>query len=286
MPTAEQFFQDPLHFFVGLVSEPGAGKTRQAISFPRCYYVEAGDTYGLKTVLEDPKNVHLRANLIEQDCIDIENRSEAKDIFKVTDDPKNRDSIYGILAHAKELAKDKAIDTLVLDGASLLFNYKGIEIGKGAGVTDGDRWSYYRQLKNDLTWFVNSNIMPLLTRHGISVVMCLHVQRESDESKAKQTSQDADWSPMVEGSFRQLISTLPRAMIYLHQKVELRGTEQTVKYLAYCQRVKVPHVGLVPAKNAYGLPPVIDLTGKNLHDILVQSMTAAAPRAAATAVTK
>lgn len=272
MPSAEQFLKDPLHFFIGLVSEPGAGKTRQAISFPRCYYVEAGDTYGLKTILEDPANASLRANLIEQDSIDIEDRKEAKDIFKVTDDPNNRDSIYGILAHAKQLAKDKAIDTLVLDGASLLFNYKGIEIGKGTGTTDGDRWSYYRQLKNDLTWFVGSNIMPLLTRHGISVIMCLHVQREGEEAKAKQTSTDVDWAPMVEGSFRQLINTLPRAMIYLHQKVETRGTEQTVKYMAYCQRVKVPHVGLVPAKNAYSLPPTIDLTGKSLYNVLMESM--------------
>lgn len=272
MSNAEQFFKDPLNYFVGLVSEPGAGKTRQAITFPRCYYIEAGDTYGLKTVLEDPKNAALRTNLIEHDAIDIEDRKEAKDIFRATDDPNNRDSIYGILAHAKQLAKEKAIDTLVLDGASLLFNYKGIEIGKGTGATESDKWGYYRQLKNDLTWFVNSNVMPLLSRYGISVVICLHVQRESDESKAKQTSQDSDWSPMVEGGFRQLINTLPRAMIYLHQKVELKGAEQTVKFMAYCQRVKVPHIGLIPAKNAYSLPPVLDITSKNLYDILVESM--------------
>lgn len=272
MSNAIEFFKDPLHYFIGLVSEPGAGKTKQAIGFPRCYYVEAGDTYGLKTVLEDPKNSNLRKNLIEHVAIDIEDRTEAKGIFKATNDPKDRDSIYGVLSHVKQLAKEGAIDTLVLDGASLLFNYKGIEIGKGAGSTDGDRWSYYRQLKTDLTWFVNANLMPLLTRHGISVVMCLHVQREGDEAKAKQTSQDVDWSPMVEGSFRQLINTLPRAMIYLHQKVELKGTEQNVKYLAYCQRVKVPHVGLIPAKNAYGLPPVLDVTNKSLYEILQQTM--------------
>lgn len=270
--NAEQFFQNPLHYFIGLVGEPGAGKTRQAISFPKCYYIEVGDSYGLKTVLEDPKNASLRSNLVEHISLDIEDQKEAKDIFRVTDKPE-LDSIYGILNRVKQLAKEKKIETLVIDGLSFLFDYKGAQIGKGSGTGDGDRWSYYRQLKTDLTWFVNANIMPLVSRHGLSVVLCLHVQREADEQKAKRTSQDADWAPRIEGSFREAISALPRAMIYLHQKVQVNGTEQSVKYYAYCQKVKVPHVGMIPAKNAYGLSPIIDLTGRSLHQVLTEAMT-------------
>lgn len=268
--NAENFFKNPLHYFIGFVGEPGSGKTKQAIGFPKCYYVEFGDTYGLKTVLEDPKNAALRPNLIEHVSIDIENKKEAKDIFRVTDKPE-LDSIFGILNHVKQLARDKAVETLVLDGASFLCDFKGAEIGKGAGVSEGDRWSYYRQLKNDLTWFVNANVMPLLSRHGLSVILNFHVQRESDDAKMKQTTQDTDWSPRIEGSFRQSIGALPRAMIYLHQKVELRGTEQAVKYFAYCQKVKVPHVGMIPAKNAYGLAPILDVTDKSIYEILTEA---------------
>lgn len=269
--NAETFFTDPLHYFIGLVGEPGSGKTKQAISFPRNYFVEIGDTYGLKTILEDPKNTGLRKNLVEHVAIDIEKKADAKDIFRMTENPKDLDSIYGVLAHVKAMAKDKAIDTLTIDGGSFLFDFKGAEIGV-KGTTEGDKWAYYRQLKNDHTWFVNANLMPLVSRYGLSLILNLHVQRESEESKAKQTSQNMDWSPRIEGSFRQNVSALPRAMIYLHQKVETRGDQQQTKFYAYCQRVKVPHVGLIPAKNAYGLPPVIDITDKLLYDELMKAL--------------
>lgn len=270
--NAEQFFNEPLHFFIGLVGEAGSGKTKQAAGFPRNYYVEIGDTFGLKTILEDPKNKALRTNLVEYVSIDIEDKKEAKDVFAPTSDPKRRDSIYGVLAHVKELAKDKAIDTLTLDGSSFLFDYKGAEIGKGAGTTDGDRWSYYRQIKEAYTWFFNSNVMPLVSRHKLNVIVSFHAQRESEEAKAKATTRDVDWGPRVEGSFRQSVGTLPRAMIYLHQSVELRGQEQRIKYNAYCSRVKVPHVGIIPAKNSYGLPPVLEITDKSLYQILCETM--------------
>lgn len=285
MPNAEEFLKSPLRYFVGLIAEPGAGKTRAAIGFPRNYFIEVGDTYGLKTVLADPKNAALRPNLVHHQSLDIEQLKEAKEIFRTTDKPTDLNSIFGILAHVKQLAKEGAIDTVTFDGSSFLADMKGADIGKGAGSLDGDKWSYYRQLKNDLTWFMNANVMPLVSRYNLNVVLAYHVQREGDESKQKQTTRDADWAPRVEGGFRQSLSALPRAMIYLHQSVELRGTEQTIKYSAFCQRVKVPHVGLVPAKNSYGLPPVLDITNKSLYEILVQSTTAAAPRAA-TAVTK
>lgn len=270
--NAEQFFQEPLHFFIGFVGEPGSGKTRQSIAFPKCYFTEIGDTYGLKTVLEDPKNIKLRANLVHYVPLDLEDKKEAKEIFAVTSDPKRTDSIYGVMAHVKQMAQDKAIETLVLDGGSFLFDFKGAQIGKtGSGSAD-DKWAYYRQLKEDLTWFVNSNVMPMVSRHNLNVIFNFHIQRESEEAKAKQTSRDADMSPRIEGSFRQAMSALPRAMIYLHQSVEMRGTEQKLKYSAYCQRVKVPHVGLIPAKNSYGLGPVLDVTDKSIYQILVETM--------------
>ena len=266
--NAEQFFAEPLHFFLGLVGEPGSGKTKQAIGFPRNFYIEIGDTYGLKTVLEDPQNKSLRTNLTEYVSIDIEDKKEAKDIFA----PTGEGSIYTVLKRVKEMANDKAIDTLTLDGSSFLFDFKGAEVGKGAGNTEGDRWSYYRQLKEGLTWFVNSNVMPLVSRHKLNVVLCFHVQRESDEAKAKATTRNIDWSPRIEGSFRQSMAALPRAMIYLHQSIKREGEKEKTIYSAYCQRVKVPHVGLIPAKNAYGLPPALDITNKSLYQILVETM--------------
>ena len=280
MPSAKEFFEAPLRYFIGFVGEPGSGKTRQAIAFPRNYVAEIGDTHGLKTILEDKKNAALRQNLVHQVSLDIEDKKESKEIFAVTDDPKRLDSIYGVLAHVKAMAQDNAIDTFTLDGSSFLFDYKGAQIGKTVGGGDGDRWGYYRQLKEDLTWFVNANLMPLVSRYSLNVIINFHLQRESEEAKQKQTSRDSDMSPRIEGSFRQAMSALPRAMIYLHQSVKTVGTDQQVVYSAFCQRVKVPHVGLIPAKNSYGLPPMIDVTNKSLYEILVQGMTATAPRVA------
>lgn len=281
MPDAKTFFADPLRFFIALVGEPGAGKTRQAATFPKIYAISIGDSYGFKTVLEDPKNVHLRKNLIWHEALDLATKGEARDIFKVTDDPDTRTSLYGCIAHAKAMAAKGEVETLVLDGLSFLADFKGVELGKTSGNTEGDRWAYFRQLKNDLTWLMNTGIMPLVSRHKLSVVITMHLQRQDDEMKQRQASQEIDLLPRIEGGYRNAISGIPRAMIYLHQNIKVDGANQKLEYLAFCQKVRVNKLGVIPAKNDYGLPPTIDLTGKNLYDVLVQSMTAAAPRTTA-----
>lgn len=273
MPSAEEFYADPLRFFIGLVGEPGSGKTRQACTFKKIYGISIGDSYGFKTVLEDPKNARLRPNLIWHEGLDLATKGEAKDIFKVTEDPKLRSSIYGCLAHAKELAAAGEIETLCIDGFSFLADFKGVELGKASnGTTDGDKWSYFRQLKGDLTWLMNTGIMPLVSRHKLSVVLTMHLQRQDDDSKQKQTSQEIDLLPRIEGGYRQVMAAVPRAMIYLHQNLKTSGSEQTLEYLAFCQKVRVPKLGVIPAKNDYGLPASLNLTNKDLYDALTASM--------------
>lgn len=273
MPNAEEFLRGPLRYFIGLIGEPGSGKTKQSIGFPKCYVVSVGDSYGLKTVLEDPANARFRSNLVWHESMDLEDRKEAKDMFRPTEKPEDRSSIYGCLAHAKQLAKDKEIETFVLDGGSFLADFKGAELGKGSGTTEGDRWAYYRQLKTDLTWFVNANVMPLVSRYQLNVILTFHVQRQDEDDKQKQTSRDADMAPRIEGGFRQSLAGLPRAMIYLHQQVRSQGDNQVVEFKAYCQKVRVPNIGVIPAKNSYSLPPVVDLTGgKSLYDLISNSM--------------
>lgn len=273
MPSAEDFYKDPLRFFIGLVGEPGAGKTRQACTFPKIYGISIGDSYGFKTVLEDPKNIKLRPNMIWHEGLDLAAKGEAKDIFKVTEDPEQRSSIYGCLAHAKKLATTGEVETLVIDGLSFLADFKGVELGKVSGTTEGDRWAYFRQLKGDLTWLMNTGIMPLVSRHKLSVVLTMHLQRQDDDSKQKQASQEIDLLPRIEGGYRAAIAGIPRAMIYLHQNIKTTGTEQTLEYLAFCQKVRVSKLGVIPAKNDYGLPAILNLTNKNLYEVLQQSMS-------------
>ena len=144
------------------------------------------------------------------------------------------------------------IETLVLDGFSFVADFKGVEIGKGSGKTEGDKWSYYRQLKGDLTWLVDSSIMTLISRHKLNIVLTMHLHRQTDEDKQKQTSQDVDLLPRIEGGYRQVIAALPRALIYLHEKtikVETQSASVTPsEYLAFCRRVRVPRIGVIPAK--------------------------------------
>lgn len=278
MPNAEQFFAEKLCYFTGLAGEPGSGKTRQAVTFPKFYGISIGDSYGIKTVLDDPLNKQFRNNLVWHEGLDLAVKSEAKEIFRITEDPKQRTSLYGCLAHVRELKKDNAIESVILDGMSFLSDFKGAELSKPGASSDGDKWAYYRQLKADLIWLTNTAIMPLVSRHGLNVVLTMHIQRQDDDTKAKQASQDVDLQPRIEGSYRTALSGIPRAMIYLHQHLETKGTETVLKYLAFCSKTKASRLGVIPAKNDYGLPPMIDVTGKNLYDLLVQSMTAAAPR--------
>jgi hypothetical protein len=270
MPDAKHFFSEPIHYIVALVGEPGSGKTRAALSFPSCYVI-CCDPAGIE-ILKEPSNASLKDNLVWYEYFASESKKEVADLFKVTDDPENRTSIYGCLAHVKQLAEKGEVKTLVLDGFSYLGDLMGIRATATSAGNVEDRFAYYRQLKNDMTWFTKAHLMTLATRYGLNIILTLHVQRQSEEAMSKQATKDIDIAPRLEGSFRTALAGLPRAMIYLDHTSKpetVNGKpKHVVRYKAYCQKVRVGNMGVIPAKNSYGLPPVVDLTGQSLFEVM------------------
>jgi hypothetical protein len=271
---------EPTRYFIVLVGEPDSGKTRQAFTFPACYWVGMGDTYGWQ-VLKQPENAHLAANCLHRERFQFSPernpdalKAEAKELFRYTDNPQDRTSLFGVMAHVRQLAKAKLIQTFIFDGGSFWSDFKSAEIGRGNAPSKDEVWAYYRQLKTDMVWFFNRQIMPLVeNEYGLNVVLTFHIHRQTDEQKERQTQKDVDMLPRIEGSFREIVNALPRSMIYLHVKAATIGADGKVtlpEYFAYCKKVRVGGLGVVPAKNTYSLPPILPLTNKDLYQELLR----------------
>lgn len=270
------------------IGPPGAGKTRCGLSFPRVFAITF-DPVGLEIIF-DPANEKLRENLVWHVPL---NGIPLTEVFKVTDKPDER-SLYGALALAKQMKAEGKIDTILLDGVSYLADLKQEEV-----ADDKDTFAMYRKLGGYLSQFVLQNFLPLATRHGLNVIMTCHLQRESKNtvegisdptSKAFGTSkplinQNSDLSAQIVGGFRQKISGMPSAVIYLSHRLEEATANDVQKgraaaegaeilnYYAYCQKTFVSEWDSeIEAKNRYGLSPRLKMTGGNFFKTLLSKL--------------
>lgn len=278
MPTREEFLQRRPSITAMINSYFGNGKTLQAHSFPRCYTISC-DPAGLET-LRQPQNAKYLNNLIEYDELHNENEAELKKLFRETAKADERDSIYGCLAHARELVAKQAIDTLVLDGASYFVDMKWQAINEFEEVRSGntgnrDSQAMYRNLGLYLQRFFASDLMTMATRNGLNVICTFHLKRESEEAvqggaaknRARKVALNSDIAPLIEGGFRQRAEGLFGASIYLDKKI----VEGKPKYEAICD-IAIGLGTIVNAKNRYGLPAKLDLTNKSLYEAIMSSL--------------
>lgn len=278
MPTREEFLQRRPSITAMINSYFGNGKTLQAHSFPRCYTISC-DPAGLET-LRQPVNAKYLANLVEYDELHNENEQELKRLFRETAKSDERDSIYGCLAHARDLAAGKQIDTLVLDGASYFVDMKWQHINEFEEVRSGntgnrDSQAMYRNLGLYLQRFFASDLMTMATRNGLNVICTFHLKRESEEAvqggsaknRARKVALNSDIAPLIEGGFRQRAEGLFGASIYLDKKI----VEGKPKYEAICD-IATGLGTIVNAKNRYGLPAKLDLTGRSLYEAIMNSL--------------
>lgn len=278
MPTREEFLQRRPSITAMINSYFGNGKTLQAHSFPRCYTISC-DPAGLET-LRQPKNARYLNNLIEYDELHNENEQELKKLFRETAKADERDSIYGCLAHARDLVAQQAIDTLVLDGASYFVDMKWQHINEFEEVRSGntgnrDSQAMYRNLGLYLQRFFASDLMTMATRNGLNVICTFHLKRESEEAvqggaaknRARKVALNSDIAPLIEGGFRQRAEGLFGASIYLDKKI----VEGKPKYEAICD-IATGLGTIVNAKNRYGLPARLDLTDKSLYEAIMNSL--------------
>ena len=282
MPTAAEFLKaDPIYILL-VNGPPDAGKTDLALTFPDNYVI-ACDPVGLEFLkLQRPRSVALAKNLVHIEEFNSEQSSELKDAFKRTSKPEDRHSIYGILAHAKQMAQEGKIKTITLDGLTFFMQMKWAQI-KANPANDSNKFAAFEALSIFLNEFIRADFLTMATRMRLNVVMTCHIQRESDEAMEKKTVKDSDIAPRIIGSFRNTIDGLPGAVIYLEHKVAKDNAgNQTLNYWAYCQKTPAMQT-IIQAKNKYGLPAKIDITGKSFYDILTATARNSGPTKATVA---
>lgn len=279
MPTREDFLVRRPALTANITAYFGAGKTLQAHSFPKCYTISC-DPAGLET-LRQPKNAAFLANLVEYEELQVASREELRQVFKETATSAERDSIYGCLARARELAASGDVETLVIDGFTYLVDIKWrqineYEIAKSATTGNIDTQAMYRNLGLYLHRFVASDLMTMATRNRLNVILTTHLKRESEEqvqgsekikNRAKKVMTNSDIAPMIEGSFRNKLAGLVGADLYLEKMIE----DGKAKYTALCDVTRAFGT-TVNAKNRYGLPARLPLTDKSLYAAIVDAL--------------
>jgi len=266
-------------YAVCLIGAAGSGKTQQGCTFPKVYYIGTDPT-GLDTVLRNPENAKLVANVVAGNVL---NGLPAEDVF--ADDETSESSIYGNIALACDMAERGEIRTIFLDNLTYLLEPMYWRFIGGDKAVDTRQ--AYRQVAGFAGDLVLSRLLPLANRQGINVVISIHIQRESKEAvegienfnsgkrkleevggSKRHVNLKSDLSPMVIGGLRQKIAGMPSAQLWLNNDLQ----DGKLVYEAYCQKQYVAAWDAeIEAKNRYGLPPTLVLTGASLYATLVQA---------------
>src|SRR5437899_1942624 len=101
MPDRATFVQRRPAFTILLSGHFGSGKTLQSLGFPKCYVISV-DPSGLEP-LRQPKNEKFLNNLVWYEELGRESTTDLKTLFDEAAKADNHASLFGCIAHAKEL---------------------------------------------------------------------------------------------------------------------------------------------------------------------------------------
>lgn len=277
MPDQSTFIQRRPAYTILLNGHFGSGKTLQALSFPKCYVISC-DPAGLETIRQ-PRNKKFLDNLAWFEEMHNENETDLKKLFRENAKPTERDSVYGCLAHAREMAAAGDIETLVIDGLTYLCDAKWQAICEFEEIRSNnsgmrDTQAMYRNLGLSLQRFLASDLMTMSTRSGVNVILTCHLKRESEEqvqgaakNRARKVLLQSDLAPMIEGSTRNKIEGLVGGSLYLEKTLK----EGKLVYTAICD-LTTAFGTVVPAKNRWGLPTRLQLNDQTLYEALTEAM--------------
>lgn len=279
MPDRNDFIQRRPALTLNISGFFGTGKTLQSLSFPRCYVISC-DPAGLETIRQ-PSNAKFLANLVWYEELHNHQKEELKEMFRESATSEQRGSIYGCIAHAKELAAKGEIETLIIDGFTYFVDMKWrqineYEVAKSATTGNIDTQAMYRNLGLYLHRFVASDLMTVATRNKLNVILTTHLKRESEEqvhgnanikNRAKKVMTNSDLAAQIEGGFRNKLSGLVGADLYLEKTLK----DGKVQYDALCDMTR-GYGGIVNAKNRFGLPARLSLNEKSLYEAIVEAL--------------
>ncbi len=280
MPSRDEFIKRRPAFTAILSGYYGAGKTVQALSFPKAYVISV-DPLGLEP-LRQPKNAHLLENLVWYEELGRENADrELKELFAEGVKSDQRTSLFGCIEHAKELAAKGEVETLVIDGGTYLVDLtwariNAFEVAKSQQTGNVDTQAMYRNLGLYLYRLFASNLLTAASRSNMNLIVTFHLKRESEEQmqgnqkKARKLMLNSDIALQVEGGFRNRVEGLFGGSLYLEKTLD--KTSGAIKYEAICDISKAMQT-VIMAKNRWGLPARIDLTNKTVYRHLMETIS-------------
>ncbi|MFA5133058.1 MAG: AAA family ATPase [Candidatus Paceibacterota bacterium] len=236
------------------IGETGSGKTYFASTFPKSYFLMT-EPNGEDTFLTMPT---LRVNVVGFDRFIPESAKDTKRVF---------DELKKATLEARQLAKDKQIETVVLDNITYLAEYRWMyinefekEVSKSTG--EPNTMAMYGKLNRWLNEFV---IQDLLTIPA-NLIVTVHQMLESDEALEKKPDKSNPVMPSILGGFRDTIGGLFSHILYLAKK-EAGGKYQ---YVA--------RTNLGQGKNAKSrfpnMPPVIEnISYATFKDTIVKCLS-------------
>lgn len=289
MPSKDEFLQKRPAFTALLSGYFGSGKTLQMLGFPKCYIISV-DPSGLEP-LRQPRNQKFLDNLVWYEELGREDNNDLKNMFEENPNTaafKERRSLFGCIAHAKELATKGEIETLGIDGGTYLVDLVWRKINefekvKSANTGNLDSQAMYRELGIYLYRLFAANLLTAASRSNINLLVSFHLKRESEEQmqgnpkKARKLMLNSDIALMIEGGFRNKIEGLFGGSLYLEKIYDKEKNK--INYSAVCDVTKAFNTTVL-AKNRWGLDPRIDLNSKTLYETLMETL-AATPKTAA-----
>jgi hypothetical protein len=161
-------------------------------------------------------------------------------------------------AHAD--AKAGKVETLFLDNVSFLSENRWLYINQYEKQVAANGSIDTRGMYGSLSrWLYNFTLMKLLSFPGHVVVSC-HEATESEDNLKKNPHLDSAIVPNILGGFREKVSGMFGASIYLDKVIKGPGV---YKYVARCQQGANR-----AAKNRFGLPEIVeDITFQKLIEI-------------------
>lgn len=279
MPDRNTFIEKRPALTLNISGFFGTGKTLQSLSFPKCYVISC-DPAGLETIRQ-PSNAKYLANLVWYEELHNHQKEELKEMFRETAKAEDRGSIYGCIAHAKEMAAKGEVETLVIDGFTYFVDMKWrqineYEVARSQTTGNVDSQAMYRNLGLYLHRLVASDLMTVATRNNLNVILTTHLKRESEEqvhgnanikNRAKKVMTNSDLAAQIEGGFRNKLSGLVGADLYLEKQLK----DGKVVYDALCDITR-GYGGIVNAKNRFGLPARLNLNQQTLYEAISESL--------------
>jgi hypothetical protein len=215
----------------------GTGKTYFGFTFPKVAYIGT-EPNGLDTARANPK---LLENLVWADEFIPSPHEDIKIVFE---------RMMKALDEAHKQYASGEIETLFLDNLSFLSENRWLYINKYEPLKTNQGVLDTRGMYGVLgRWLFNFAQNWLLSFKGNVVVSC-HEQTEGDEAMENKTDKTMTISPAILGGFRNTVSGMFSASIYLEKK---RLGDNKYQYNARCQKGNQRE-----AKNRYNLPEIVE----------------------------